>query len=210
MITLHHLNDSRSQRILWLLEEMNLEYRLEPYQRDAATRLAPPELDNIHPLGKAPVITDGDLLIHESGSIVDYLIGKYGEGKFAPPLGSDDYVHYGEWMHYAEGSAMLPLMLRLYTSRLGDGAAPLKPRIDGETHKHLAYVNSQMTGKSYFMGDDLTGADIMMSFPLEVAKVQGVLGPFEALTAYVDRIHARPAFKRSLEKGGAYAMAAGA
>ena len=207
MITLHHLNDSRSQRILWLLEELGITYKIVPYQRNATTRLAPPELDNIHPLGKAPVITDGDLLIHESGAIVDYLIDNYGEGKFAPEPGTPDHVRHEEWMHYAEGSAMLPLMLRLYTSRLGDGAAPLKPRIDSETNKHLAYVNGEMTGKAYFMGDALTGADIMMSFPLEVAKVQGVLGPFETLTAYVDRIHARPAFKRSLEKGGPYAMA---
>lgn len=204
MLTVHHLNDSRSQRILWLLEELGLDYDIVGYRRDDVTRLAPPELGNIHPLGKAPVVVDGNLLIHESGAIVDYLIGKYAGGKLAPEPGGDDHVKYVEWMHYAEGSAMLPLLLRLYTSRLGDAAAPLMPRIDSETMNHFSFMEAEMKGRDYFVGEGLTGADIMMSFPLEAMKAGGRLANFTHLSAFVDRIQARPAYLRALEKGGTY------
>ncbi len=206
MIIVHHLNTSRSQRIPWLLEELNLDYEIVAYQRNPKTRLAPPELGNIHPLGKSPVITDGDLRIHESGAIVDYLIRTYGAGKLAPDPTSDDYVPYVEWLHYAEGSAMLPLMLHLYASRLGAAAAPLMPRIDSETNNHFSFMNDQMKGKDYFVGNELSGADIMMLFPLDLAGARGVLAPFEALSAWVERIHSRPAFVRALEKGGDYSV----
>jgi glutathione S-transferase len=206
MITVHHLNDSRSQRILWLLEELNQDYEIVCYQRDAITRLAPPELEKVHPLGKSPIVIDGDLLIHESGAITDYLIRKYGEGKLAPSLDTNDYVKYQEWMHYAEGSAMLPLLLSLYTSRLGDAAEPLMPRINSETQNHFSFMNNEMKGKKYFVGDELTGADIMLSFPLEAAKARGVLAPYDSLTSLVDRIQARPAYLRALEKGGEYSF----
>src|ERR1700684_3824356 len=132
MLTLHHLNDSRSQRILWLLEELAVPYEMKRYQRDAATRLAPPALCAVHPLGKSPVITDGDIKIAESGAIVDYLIPRHGNGKMMPAPGSDDFEAYNEWLHYSEGSAMLPLMLNLYVSRLKEAGAPLHPRIDSE------------------------------------------------------------------------------
>src|ERR1700684_3714631 len=130
MIIVHHLNESRSQRILWLLEELGLPYEIKFYRRDATTNLAPPELTAIHPLGKSPVITDDGRGIAESGAIVDYIVRRYGGGRLAPDPASADYDKYQEWLHYAEGSAMLPLMLNLYTMRLGDAAAPLKPRID--------------------------------------------------------------------------------
>ncbi|MBL4907770.1 MAG: glutathione S-transferase [Sneathiella sp.] len=205
MIKVHHLNNSRSQRILWLLEELGAEYEIIAYQRDATTSLAPPELTKVHPLGKSPVIEDGDILIHESGAITDYLIRKYGKGKFAPAADTADYEKYNEWMHYAEGSAMLPLLLNLYTSRLGDAAEPLMPRIMGETANHFSFMNSEMEGKDYFVGGDLTGADIMMSFPIEAANARGALAKLPNLAAFVARIQARPAYLKAMEKGGAYA-----
>src|SRR5271154_5729266 len=140
MLTLHHLNDSRSQRILWLLEELGTPYEMKRYQRDAATRLAPPELTAIHPLGKSPVITDGDVTIAESGAIVEYILDKYGNGKLRPQPGSKDHIKYIEWMHYAEGSAMLPLMMHLYVGFLGDAGAPLRPVIDSGIANQMSYM----------------------------------------------------------------------
>jgi glutathione S-transferase len=209
MLTLHHLNDSRSQRILWLLEELGAPYELKLYQRDATTRLAPPELAAVHPLGKSPVITDGDLTLVESGAIVDYILRRHGQGStLRPAEDTPDFEAYLEWLHYAEGSAMLPLMLQLYTSRLkGDAAKPLQPRIDSEIANHLGFVDNVLKGRDYFVGSGLTGADIMMSFVAEVAGSFNRLGPYPDLTAWIRRMHARPAFQRSVEKGGAYRMA---
>ena len=207
MLTLHHLNDSRSQRILWLLEELGAPYEMKFYRRDAKTRLAPPELAAIHPLGKSPVMTDGDLKIAESGAIVDYLIRTYGKGRMMPKLGTAEYEAYNEWLHYAEGSAMLPLMLNLYVSRLKEAGAPLHPRIDSEIANHLDYVDGALKGREFFVGDALTGADIQMSFVGEMADVFERLGPFQNLSAWLSRMHARPAFQRSVEKGGAYRFA---
>jgi glutathione S-transferase len=207
MLTLHHLNDSRSQRILWLLEELGLPYEMKRYQRNAQTRLAPPELEAVHPLGKSPVITDGDVTIAESGAIVDYIIRHHGKGALMPAVGSADYEAYNEWLHYSEGSAMLPLMLHLYVGRLKEAGAPLHPRIDSEMANHLGYVDSALKGKQFFVGDTLTGADIQMSFVGEMAKVFDKLGPYPDLSAWLSRMHARPAFQRSIEKGGAYRFA---
>jgi glutathione S-transferase len=207
MLTLHHLNDSRSQRILWLLEELGAPYELKRYQRDAGTRLAPPELEAVHPLGKSPVIVDGDTKIAESGAIVDYLIRHYGKGAMMPAADSTDYEAYQEWLHYSEGSAMLPLLLHLYVSRLKKAGAPLHPRIDGEMANHLGYVNRALDGREFFIGDTLTGADIQMSFVGEMAKVFDRIGPYPNLSAWLARMHARPAFQRSVEKGGAYRFA---
>jgi glutathione S-transferase len=204
MLTLHHLNDSRSQRILWLLEELGVPYEMKHYQRDAQTRLAPPELTAMHPLGKSPVITDGPLTIAESGAVVDYLIRRYGKGKLMPAPGHADYEAYNEWLHYSEGSAMLPLMLNLYVGRLKEAGAPLHPRIDSEIANHLGYVDGALKGREFFVGQQLSGADIQMSFVGEMAKVFGKLGPYPDLTAWLARMHARPAFQRSIEKGGAY------
>jgi glutathione S-transferase len=207
MLTLHHLNDSRSQRILWLLEELGTPFEMKRYQRDATTRLAPPELTAVHPLGKSPVITDGGIKIAESGAIVDYVIRTYGKGAMMPPMGAPDYEAYNEWLHYSEGSAMLPLMLNLYVSRLKEAGAPLHPRIDSEIANHLGYVDGALKGREFFIGNALSGADIQMSFVGEMAKVFDKLGPHQNLAAWLTRMHARPAFKRSIEKGGAYRFA---
>jgi glutathione S-transferase len=207
MLTLHHLNDSRSQRILWLLEELGVAYEMKHYQRDATTRLAPAELEAIHPLGKSPVITDGEVRIAESGAIVDYIIRTYGKGAMMPAAGSADFEPYNEWLHYSEGSAMLPLMLNLYVSRLKEAGAPLHPRIDSETKNHLGYVDGALKGREFFIGNSLSGADIQMSFVGDMAKVFDKLGPYPNLSAWLSRMHARPAFQRSIEKGGAYRFA---
>ncbi len=181
MLTLHHLNDSRSQRILWLLEELGVPYEMKRYQRDAKTR------------------------------VVDYIIRTYGQGNgrpaMMPAVGSADYEAYNEWLHYSEGSAMLPLMLNLYVSRLKEAGAPLHPRIDSEMANHLGYVDGALKGKEFFVGKSLTGADIQMSFVGEMAKVFDKLGPYPNLSAWLSRMHARPAFQRSVEKGGAYRFA---
>ncbi|WP_375413148.1 glutathione S-transferase family protein [uncultured Bradyrhizobium sp.] len=207
MLTLHHLNDSRSQRILWLLEELGTSYELKQYQRDAQTRLAPPALEAVHPLGKSPVITDGDVTIAESGAIVDYVIRRHGGGRLMPAPDSADYEAYNEWLHYAEGSAMLPLMMHLYVSRLKEAGAPLHPRIDSEMANHLGYADRALAGRAFFVGDSLSGADIQMSFVAEMAKIFDRIGPYPNLGAWIARMHARPAFQRSVEKGGAYRFA---
>jgi glutathione S-transferase len=203
MLTLHHLNDSRSQRILWLLEELGTPYEMKKYQR-IETRLAPPELAAVHPLGKSPIITDADIKIAESGAIVDYIIRRYGKGSMMPAPGSAEYEVYNEWLHYSEGSAMLPLMLHLYVSRLKVAGAPLHPRIDSETANHLGYVDRALKGREFFVGNSLSGADIQMSFVGEMEKIFDKLKPYPNLSAWLSRMHARPAFKRSIEKGGAY------
>ena len=205
MIVVHHLNDSRSQRVLWLLEELGLPYEIRHYARDATTRLAPPELMAIHPLGKSPVLQDEGRTIIESGAIVDYLIRRHGQGRLQPAAGSDDFEAYNQWLHYAEGSAMLPLMLKLYTSRLGDAAAPLGPRIESELANHLGYVNRSLEGRDYLVGDSLTGADIQMSFVGEAAR--GLRASYPAMDAWIKRLQARPAYQRALTRGGPYALA---
>jgi glutathione S-transferase len=207
MITLHHLNNSRSQRILWLLEELDAPYEIVFYQRDAVTNLAPPELKAVHPLGKSPVIADGDIVIAESGAIVDYLIREYGRGRLAPEAGTAQHEAYLEWLHYAEGSAMLPLMINLYVMRLGEAGAPLKPRIDSEIDNHLSYIENAMVGRDYILAEGFTGADVQLSFVGEVARAFGRLTPYPGIAAWVTRLHQRPAFKASLEKGGAYNLA---
>jgi glutathione S-transferase len=207
MIVVHHLNNSRSQRILWALEELELPYEIKRYQRDAQTNLAPPELKQVHPLGKSPVITDGNRTLIESGAIIDYLIRRYGKGRLQPAPESPEYDEYQQWLHYAEGSAMLPLMLNLYVGRLGEAGAPLRPRIDGEIANHLGYINSALAGRQFLVGNTLTGADIQMSFVGEVAGVFGVRAAYPNLDAWTKRLHERPAYKKALEKGGAYAYA---
>ncbi|HUD50765.1 glutathione S-transferase [Parvibaculum sp.] len=207
MITVHHLNNSRSQRILWLLEELGLPYEIVFYQRDAVTNLAPPELKAIHPLGKSPVITDDGVTVAESGAIVEYLLRTHGQGRLMPKEDSEDYVRYLQWLHFAEGSAMLPMLLALYVGRLGDAGAPLHPRIFGEIANHLSYMNDEVEKGGYLMGDDLSGADIMNSFVLEAAKARGLLADYPNLLDLVERLQARPAYRRALERGGPYAFA---
>lgn len=204
MIVVHHLNDSRSQRILWLLEELSLPYEIKPYLRDAATRLAPPELKAVHPLGKSPVVTEGGATINESGAIIDYVLRHHAAGRLAPPTGTPEFEAHQQWLHYAEGSAMLPLMLFMYVARLGEAGAPLQPRIESELTNHLGYLEQSLAGRDYLMGPDLNAADIQMSF---VGEVAGAFGRFEAypnIAAWVRRFQARPAYRKALEKGGPY------
>lgn len=206
MIVVHHLNESRSQRILWLLEELGLEYEVKPYLRDEKTRLAPPKLFAIHPLGKSPVISDGAKVIHESGAIVDYLVRLAG-GELSPVPDSADYDRYVQWLHYAEGSAMLPLMLKMYTGRLGEAAAPLQPRIDSEIANHLGYIEQALDGVNYLVGDNFSAADVQMSFVGEVAGAFGLRSGYPNLDGWVARIHARPAYQAAINRGGPYGMA---
>ncbi|MBM9484786.1 glutathione S-transferase family protein [Pseudomonas sp. R11F] len=207
MITVHHLNNSRSQRILWLLEELGLPYEIKRYQRDPKTNLAPPELKAIHPLGKSPVIEDGGQVLIESAAIIDYLIRHYGQGRLQPDPATATYDQYVQWLHFAEGSAMLPLMLNLYVGRLGDAGAPLHPRIESEVANYLGYLNDVLADKAYLLGDELSGADIQMSFIGEIAKAQGKLQAYPNLAAWVKKFQARPAYRKAVEQGGEYAFA---
>ena len=203
MIVVHHLNDSRSQRVLWLLEELALPYEIRHYKR-MDTRLAPPELKAVHPLGKSPVITDGGRTVFESGAIIDYVIRRHAGGRLQPEPASPAYDDYQMWLHYAEGSAMLPLMLNLYVSRLGDGGKPLHARIESEIANHLGYLDRHLKARDFLMGNEFTGADVQMSFIGEIAETYGKRAAFAHLDAWVKRLHARPAYKKALEKGGPY------
>ena len=207
MITVHHLNESRSQRILWLLEELGAPYEIAFYQRDPATRLAPPELKAVHPLGKSPVLTDDGRTIIESGAIIDYLLRHHGGGALRPAEGSADFEAYLQWLHYAEGSAMLPLLMKMYNGMLGEGGAPLQPRINGEIANHLGYVESALAGRDWLIGDGLTGADIQMSFVGEVAGRFGLFESHPNIGGWVKRFQGRDAYQRALERGGPYSFA---
>jgi glutathione S-transferase len=205
-ITVHHLNNSRSQRILWLLEELGVLYEIKHYQRDVVTNLAPPELCAVHPLGKSPMIEDDGALVIESGAIVEYLCERFaaqGGDTLVPPHGTDAHIRHLEWLHFAEGSAMTPILLQLYTSRLGDAAAPLQPRIQQQLSAHFAFMESSLTDSGHFIGDSLSAADIMMSFPAEIAAMQAA-STYPKLAAFVAACHARPAWQAAREKGGPY------
>ncbi|MFZ6862837.1 glutathione S-transferase family protein [Undibacterium sp. Ji67W] len=200
MIEVHHLKESRSRRITWMLEELALDYTVISYDRDATTRLAPPELKAIHPLGKAPVIKDKDLVLIESGAILEYLVAEYGNGQFVPARGTADYYRYLQFMHYAEGSAMLPLLLKLYVGRLGDAGAPLHPRIHSEIANHLGYLNAELEGRDYFVGTELTAADVQLSFVAQVGVRNAGRHAFPNLTRFVEMVEARPAYQRAVQK----------
>lgn len=206
MIRVHHLNNSRSQRILWLLEELGLDYEIAHYQRDKVTNLAPPELRSVHALGKSPMVEMDGRLIVESGAIVEVICAKYGL-HLVPERGSDAHVEHLELMHFAEGSAMIPILLQLYTSRLGEAAAPLAPRIAEQLTSHFAFMEGALRTSGHFVLDDLSAADIMLSFPAEVAIKQGRGAEFPGLAGFVAAMHARPAWQRALERGGAYRFA---
>ena len=207
MLVVHHLNDSRSQRVLWLLEELGLTYDIKHYQRDVVTRLAPPELKAVHPLGKSPVLSDGERTVIESGAIVDYLIRHHGNGRLQPAASSADFESYQQWLHYAEGSAMLPFLLKLYVSRLGEAGAPLWPRIESEIANHLGFVEQSLHGRQWLVGGALSGADIMMSFVGEVAGARADRSSYPNLDAWVKRFQQRPAYRKALERGGPYSFA---
>lgn len=203
-IVLHHLNNSRSQRILWLLEELGVPYELRIYQRDAVTNLAPPELKAMHPLGKSPLLEVDGRMIEESGAIVEYLCATHGSGRWLPAPGTDEALRHNELMHFAEGSAMTPILLNLYVSRLGEAGAPLHERIHEQLAAHFGYLEQILRPSGHFIGDDWTGADVMLSFPAEVAVMQGMSAAYPKLAAFVAAIHARPAWQAARAKGGPY------
>jgi len=203
-LIVHHLNNSRSQRVLWALEELGLPYDIRHYQRDTVTNLAPPELKAVHPLGKSPLLEEDGTVIEESGAIIQHLLDKYGNGRFQPAPDTPEALKHLQWMHFAEGSAMTPILLQIYTSRLGDAAAPLMPRISEQLASHFGYLESELRPSGHFVGDELTGADMMLSFPAEIAVMQGQGEKYPKLAAFVAAIHARPAWQAAREKGGAY------
>ena len=204
MLTVHHLNNSRSQRVLWLLEELELDYTIQHYTRDTETNLAPPELEAVHPLGKSPVLTDDSNTIIESAAIIDYILRQHGGGRLLPAAGTKSHEEYLQWLHYSEGSAMLPLMLRMYTGRLPDGGAALTPRINDELNRHLGYMNKALDGVDWFVDNTITGADVQLSFVVEIAPLLHPEGSFPNLDAFRSRFQSRPAYQRALQKGGNY------
>jgi glutathione S-transferase len=218
MITVHHLNNSRSQRVLWLLEELGVPYEVVRYQRNPATMLAPKELRAIHPLGKSPVIADGGKTIAESGAIIEYLLETYGKGQLVPPPGTPEKLRFTYWLHYAEGSAMPPLLLKLIFGRLPRGVpALLRPvakliskgalgkLIDPQLSRHMSYWETELSASPWFAGDNFTAADIQMSFPVEAAAARsGMMDDKLRLKDFLARIHARPAYQRALKTGGPY------
>lgn len=207
MIVVHHLNNSRSQRVLWLLEELGIEYRIEKYQRDPKTNLAPPELRAIHPLGKSPVMQDGDLILPESGAIIEYLIERYGEGRLAPGGGTPERVRYLYWMHFAEGTMMLHLVSRLYLTRVGEAAKAMQERVEVMIGNELDLVEEELGRSPHLAGEEFSAADIQMGFPLEFAAYAKLASERHGrLREYLARMQARPAYRRAIEAGGAYAF----
>ncbi len=206
MLIVHHLNNSRSQRILWLLEELGTPYVIRHYSRDATTNLAPPELKAIHPLGKSPVLEADGKIIFESAAITDWIIRHHGQGRFMPAPGTDAHEAYLMWLHFAEGSAMTPFLLALYTARLGEAAAPLAPRIQEQIGAHVAYFSQCLGDQEWLVNNELSGADVMMSFIAEIAAVQGLGAHFPNVLAYARRIQARPAWIAAAEKTEPYSF----
>ncbi len=221
MITVHHLNNSRSQRILWLMEELGLTYEIKRYERDKKTMRAPASLRAVHPLGKSPVITDGELTVAESGAIIEYLVDRYGNGRLIPAAGTPDRLRYTYWLHFAEGTAMTPLLMKLVFNRVETGPMPFFVRpiakkisatvktsfIEPEITQQLKYMEAEIAKTGWFAGPTFSAADIQMSFPLEVAASRGGLNAdYPKLMDFLQRVHARPAYKRALERGGVYEL----
>jgi glutathione S-transferase len=222
MIIVHHLNNSRSQRVLWLLEELGVPYEIKKYERDAKTMLAPPELQKVHPLGKSPVITDGDVTVAESGAIIEYLVERYGNGRLAPAIGTLERLRWRYWMHFAEGSAMPPLLLKLIFDKVASAPMPffVKPIARGISAKvqsmmvtpnlkrQLDFMEGELAQSEWFVGNEFSAADVQMSFPIEAAAQRaGLDASRPKLMGWLKRIHARPAYKRALERGGPYSFA---
>ncbi|HEV7578272.1 MAG TPA: glutathione S-transferase [Caldimonas sp.] len=223
MITVHHLNNSRSQRVLWLLEELGVPYEVQKYQRDAKTMLAPPELTRVHPLGKSPVLTDDGVTVAESGAVVEYLLETYGNGRLVPRPGTEERRRFTYWLHFAEGSAMPPLLLKLIFDRIGSGQSMpffVKPiargiadkvkrlMVEPNLKRQLDFMEGELGRSEWFAGAEFTAADIQMSFPVEAAAQRaGLDASRPKLLAYLRKIHARPAYQRALERGGPYGFA---
>lgn len=221
MLTIHHLENSRSQRILWLLEELGVDYEIKRYERDPVTSLAPPELQRVHPLGKSPIITDGDATVAESGAIVEYLVHQYDVGRLLPADGTPERIAYTYWLHYAEGTFMPLMIVSLILGRIETAPMPffIKPvargivakvregYLDRNVDSNLAFMEASLSGADWFAGQSMTAADIQMSFPVEAAEVRTRLDPdYPQLQGFLDRIRARPAYQRALEKGGPYQL----
>ena len=221
MIIVHHLNNSRSQRVLWLLEELGVAYEIKRYQRDAKSMLAPPELRAVHPLGKSPVIQEGAVTVAESGAILEYLVERHGGGRLAPAPGTPERLRYTYWMHFAEGSAMPPLLMKLIFERIEKAPMPFFVRpvaraiarrakssfIQPNIERQLDFMEGELAHSDWFAGAQFSAADVQMSFPLEAAQVRGGLDAKRPrLMGFLERIHARPAYRRAIEKGGAYAL----
>ena len=222
MLIVHHLNNSRSQRVLWLLEELGVPYEIKKYERDAKTMLAPPELQKVHPLGKSPVITDGDVTVAESGAIIEYLVERYGNGRLAPAMGSLERLRWRYWMHFAEGSAMPPLLLKLIFDKVASAPMPffVKPIARGISAKvqsmmvtpnlkrQLDFMEGELAKSEWFVGNEFSAADVQMSFPIEAAAQRaGLDASRPKLMNWLKSIHARPAYRRALERGGPYSFA---
>ena len=221
MIIVHHLNNSRSQRVLWLLEELGIEYEIKRYQRDQKTMLAPPELRQVHPLGKSPVITDGGLTLGESGAIIEYIVERYGNGRLVPAAGTSEKLRYNYWLHYAEGSIQPMLLMKLIFDRIEKAPMPFFARpiakaisrntkssfIEPNIKRHLDYMEAELGKTRWFSGDEFTAADVQMSFPLEAATARGGLDSrWPSLMGFLKHIHERPAYKRAIERGGEYQL----
>ena len=222
-ITVHHLDNSRSQRVLWLLEELGLPYEIVHYKRDAETMLAPATLRKVHPLGKSPVVTDGDTTVAESGAIVEYLVERHGDGRLAPAPGTPERLRYTYWLHFAEGTAMPPLLMKLVFDKVATSPMPFFARpiargisakvistfVQPNLKRQFDFMESELAARVWFAGDEFSAADVQMSFPLEAAAQRGGLDKrWPRLKAFVGRIHARPAYVRALERGGPYSFAA--
>ncbi|HET7363790.1 MAG TPA: glutathione S-transferase [Burkholderiales bacterium] len=221
MIVVHHLNNSRSQRVLWLLEELGLPYDIKRYQRDPKTMLAPPALREVHPLGKSPVLADGDVTLAESGAIIEYLVERHGNGRLRPPLNTPERVRYTYWLHFAEGSAMPPLLMKLVFDRLEKGPMPFFVRpiargiagrvkkgfIEPNIARQLDYMEAELERQPWFAGGEFSAADVQMSFPVEAAAARGGLDARRPrLMDWLARIHAREAYRRALERGGEFSI----
>ncbi|GGD53842.1 glutathione S-transferase [Pseudoxanthomonas indica] len=219
MITVHHLNNSRSQRVLWLLEELGLDYTVVRYQRDPATMLAPPSLRAVHPLGKSPVLVDADNILAESGAVLEYLVERYDAARtFAPSPGTAEHLRYRYWLHYAEGSAMPPMLLSLVFARIKKAPMPFFARpiarsiadkalrgfVGPQLKLHLDYMEGELGKNRWFAGENFSAADIQMSFPIEAAAARAGLQNHPRLADFLTRIHARPAYQRALEQGGPF------
>ncbi|MEH2339421.1 MAG: glutathione S-transferase [Nostoc sp.] len=209
MIVVHHLNNSRSQRVLWLLEELGIEYEIKFYERDQKTMLAPTSLREVHPLGKSPVITDADLTVAESGAIIEYIVDRYGNARLIPPSGTPERLRYTYWLHYAEGSAMPPLVMNLVFNNFGIKDSSVNDEfIAPQIKLHFDYIEGELHKSTWFVGEEFTAADIQMSFPLEIVAMQAeLISSRPKIKQFIERIHARPAYKRALERGGAYDFA---
>lgn len=222
MVIVHHLNNSRSQRVLWLLEELELPYEIRKYERDPKTMLAPASLLAVHPLGKSPVITDGDITVAETGAIIEYLLERYGDGRLAPAIGTLERLRWRYWLHFAEGSAMPPLLLKLIFDRIPQAPMPffakpiaksisdkvLATMVEPNLRRQLDFMEAELGKSEWFAGDAFSAADVQMSFPIEAASMRaGLDASRPKLMAFLKRIHARPAYRRALERGGRYSLA---